>query len=46
MNTLAELVVVSYHVVAGNLRSGPLLAPVGPAPSGLKIHLLLYVSTL
>ena len=28
--TVAVLMVVSHHVVAGNLNSGPLLAPVGP----------------
>jgi hypothetical protein len=49
--TVAALMVVSYYVVAGNLNSGLLLAPVGPACSGpalsgLKIYLLLYVSTL
>jgi hypothetical protein len=36
-------VVVSHHVIAGNLSSGPLLAPVGSAGSGLKIYLLLYL---
>jgi hypothetical protein len=41
--------VVSYHVVAGNRNSGPLLILVGlacsgPARSGLKIYLL-YLST-
>jgi hypothetical protein len=44
--TIAILMVVSHHVVAGNLNSGPVLPLVGPAHSGLKIYLLLYVSTL
>ena len=44
--TVAVMMVVSHHVVAGNLNSGPLLAPVDPAHSGPKIHLLLYLSTL
>jgi hypothetical protein len=41
--TVAVLMVVSHHVVAGNLNSGPLLASVGPACSVLKIYLLLYL---
>ena len=49
--TVAVLMVVSHHVVAGNLNSGPLLALVSPAlsdptHSGPKIYLLLYLSTL
>jgi hypothetical protein len=49
--TVAVLMVVSHDVVAGNLNSGPLLAPVGPAHSSpahssLKIYLLLYISIL
>jgi hypothetical protein len=44
--TVAVLMVVSHHVVAGDLNSGPLLASVNPAHSGLKIYLLLYLSTL
>jgi hypothetical protein len=38
--------VVSHNVVVGSLNSGPLLALVGPACSGLKIYLLLYLSIL
>jgi hypothetical protein len=34
--------VVSHYVIAGNLNSGPLLALVSPAHSGLKIYLLFY----
>ena len=44
--TVAVLLVVSHHVVSGNLNSGPLLSPVGLAHSSLKIYLLLFVSTL
>ena len=40
--TVAVLMVVSHHVVAGNLNSGPLLALFSLACSSLKI----YLSTL
>jgi hypothetical protein len=40
--TVAVLMVVSHYVIAGNLNSGPLLALVSPAHSGLKIYLLFY----
>ena len=33
-------------MVGGNLNAGTLLAHIGPARSGLKIYLLLYLSTL
>ena len=38
--TVAVVMVVSHHVVAGNLNSEPLLALVGPPRSDLKIYLL------
>jgi hypothetical protein len=39
--TVAILMLVSHHVVAGNLNSGLLLALVGPAHSCLKIYLFI-----
>jgi hypothetical protein len=39
--TVAVQMVVSLHVVAGNLILGPLLAPASRARSGPKIYLLL-----
>jgi hypothetical protein len=44
--TVAVQMVVSLHVVVRNWILGPLLAPVGPACSGPKIYLLLYISYL
>jgi hypothetical protein len=38
--TVAVPMVVSNHVVAGNLNSGPLLIPFGPTRLSLKIYLL------
>jgi hypothetical protein len=36
--SVAVLMVVNLHVVAGNLNSGPWLSPVDPTHSDLKIY--------
>ena len=43
---LAVLMVVSYHVVAGNLNSGPLFAPVSPAHYSLRMYLIISKYTV
>jgi hypothetical protein len=44
--TVAVLMVVSHHVVAGNFECRTSACSGRPHPSGLKIYLLLYLSTL